>query len=222
MDNTVDLKIKRIITKEGVKTLLDISICSSIIILLSIPSVLVLYFATNWIKNELKQEPKIRYSLQSDTAAPNTSPQIIPEIKQEIETKRFQKISEIEEKVLEEKSARVEALFARYNSPMAGLGRLIINRATECGGDYKIVVAIAGNESGFGRVPYKLYNPFGYLDGVQYANWEDAVNQVSCKIAKEFLKPCNNDLTCIIRTYGGDDTDKPKWISNITYFMSQL
>lgn len=222
MDDFSAPKIFGFITKEGIKTLLDISICSSIIILLSIPSVLALYFATNWIKHELEQEPKVRYSLQSDTAAPGTSPQIIPEIKQEIETKRFQKISEIEEKVLEEKAAKIEALFARYNSPMTGLGRLIINRATECGGDYKIVVAIAGNESGFGRVPYKLYNPFGYLDGVQYANWEDAVNQISCKIAKGFLKPCNNDLTCIIRTYGGDDTDKPKWISNITYFMSQL
>ncbi len=220
MDDLSAPKIFGFVTKEGLRTFFEISLSSSLTILITVPSVIVMYYLTNLIKESLKQEPKTSYFIQTELE--EAKPIIIPEIEQEIETKRFQKISEIEERVLEEKAAKIEALFSRYNSPMSGLGKLIINRATECGGDYKIIVAIAGNESGFGRIPYKLYNPFGYLDGVQYANWEDAVNQISCKISKEFLKPCNNDLTCVISTYGGPDTDKPKWISNITYFMSQL
>lgn len=204
--------------KDRLQTLLYISLYSSIVTLLTLPLVFGLYFLTSFTKDQLNQAEAKTYSLRNEAG----SSVILPEIRQEIETKRFQKISEIEEQVLAEKTAKIEALLARYNSPMAGLGRLMINRSTECGGDYKIVVAIAGNESGFGRIPYKLYNPFGYLDGVQYAGFEDAVNQISCKISKEFLKPCNNNLECVIRTYGGPDTDKPKWISNITFFMNQL
>lgn len=132
------------------------------------------------------------------------------------------KISYIKEEEIKYKVYLIEVLLERYNSPMKGLGRLMYDRTTECGGDYKVVVAIAGNESGFGRIPYKLYNPFGYLDGVQYDSFEHAVDVISCKIAERFLKPCNNDLTCVIRTYGGHDTNREQWISNISYFMSLL
>jgi hypothetical protein len=128
----------------------------------------------------------------------------------------------IKENENRDKVNKVENLLARYNSPMKGLGKLLVSRTEECGGDYRIVVAIAGNESGFGRIPYKKYNPFGYLDGVQYANWEDAINVIACKISERFIKPCSGDLTCIIRTYGGPDTDKEKWIRNIRWFMNQL
>lgn len=132
------------------------------------------------------------------------------------------KINFLKEEEIKYKVYLIEVLLERYNSPMKGLGRLIYDRTTECGGDYKVVVAIAGNESGFGRVSYKLYNPFGYLDGVQYDSFEHAVDVISCKIAERFLAPCNNDLTCVINKYGGHDTDKPKWIRNISYFMGLI
>lgn len=128
----------------------------------------------------------------------------------------------IKEEEIMRKAESVERLMARFNSPMAGYGELIVRRSEECGGDYKIITAIAGNESGFGRIPYKLYNPFGYLDGVQYSGWEEAIYVITCKISERFIKPCNGDLVCIVRTYGGSDTDKEKWVRNIRWFISQL
>jgi hypothetical protein len=133
------------------------------------------------------------------------------------ELKKIEKEREIAEAI-----ASVESLFRSYNSPMAGLGETIVRRADECGGDYKLLVAIAGNESGFGRIPYKLYNPFGYLDGVQYSSWYEAVNYLSCKISVQHLAPCNNDVACVVVRYGGSDTDREKWIRNIQWFMNQL
>ncbi len=139
---------------------------------------------------------------------------------------RDQKIANIQATIIKKekdaKVAKIEALFKRYNSPMQGYGELIYDRAAQCGGDYRVLIGIAGNESGLGRKPLKKYNPFGYLDGVQYSGWFESLNFLSCKIAQKFLKPCSNNLTCIVNKYGGSDTPKERWVNNVTYFVNQL
>ncbi len=146
----------------------------------------------------------------------------VESISDKISELKIEQTGVINARIRQEKIDRMEGVMANYNSPMRGLGALIYDKAQECGGDYRIIFAIAGNESGFGRISYKLYNPFGYIDGVQYGSFEDAVNQISCQISKRFLVPCNNDVECIVRTYGGSDTNKPQWIRNINYFMSLI
>lgn len=130
----------------------------------------------------------------------------------------------IAQKERQDKINRIEALFQRYNSPMQGYAELIFRRVEECGSgvaDYRILIGIAGNESGFGRIPYKLYNPYGYLDGKQYSDWNDSLTFLSCVITQRFIVPCNNDLTCIINRYAGPSDDKSQWIRNVTYFINQ-
>lgn len=168
----------------------------------------------------IKSDSKIRYSQK------NWEFEASKALQSQINEYKNQKLEVLREKELEAELQRrasdVRSLFERYNSPMIGYEYLIVSRAYECGGDYKLLVAIAGNESGFGRVPYKLYNPFGYLDGVQYSGWEESLNYLSCKISEQHLAPCNNNVACVVESYGGSDTNKPKWISNITWFMNQL
>lgn len=133
-----------------------------------------------------------------------------------------QKIAELERQA---KIDKIEALFTSYNSPMSGYAELIFRRVEDCGGgtaDYRILIGIAGNESGLGRIPYKLYNPYGYLDGKQYADWNDSLTFLSCVITQRFIVPCENDLTCIINKYAGPSDDKSQWIRNVTYFINQL
>jgi hypothetical protein len=135
---------------------------------------------------------------------------------------KLEKILQIQERDKQAKIQRIENLFSRYKSPMSGYGELIYNRSTECGGDYRIIVGIAGNESGFGRIPYKLYNPFGYLDGVQYSGWYQSISTLSCRISQRFLAPCHNNITCIEGKYGGPDTPKEQWIRHVSSFVNQL
>ncbi len=125
---------------------------------------------------------------------------------------------------INEEINKVERFFDVYNggAVIKGYGKIIVEQARRCGGDYKILVGIAGNESGLGRVPYKKYNPFGYIDGVQYSSWEEAIKKLSCVISQRFIAPCNKDLYCIINKYGGHDTDREKWIKNVSWFMSQV
>jgi hypothetical protein len=156
---------------------------------------------------------------------PNSEFIAIDPVKDGLNRLKVEQRQKIAEKERQEKIDRIEALFARYNSPMQEYAELVFRRVEDCGSgtaDYRILVAIAGNESGFGRVPYKLYNPYGYLDGKQYADWNDSLTFLSCVITQRFIVPCENDLTCIINKYAGPSDDKSQWIRNVTYFINQL
>jgi len=117
---------------------------------------------------------------------------------------------------------RMEQIISNYGGHMSGLADNLYDNALACGGDPALLFAIAGNESGFGRIPYKLYNPFGYLDGRQYASWEESINYLSCKISTQHLVPCGNEVNCVIKRYGGSDTNKEQWIKNINWFRSMI
>lgn len=141
---------------------------------------------------------------------------------EEREKEKFAKEEAERKRIFQENVARAEALLAKYNSPMQGYGEIIVRRAQECGGDFRILLGIAGNESGLGRIPYKLYNPYGYLDGVQYSGWSESLEYLSCRISERFIAPCSGDLVCIINKYGGPDTDKDKWVRSVTWFVNQV
>ncbi len=144
------------------------------------------------------------------------------EVSSEIQAIYNSKRSEILKKEFDAKVVKVEAVLKKYNSPFQGLGHIIVEQADACNGDWKIILAIAGNESGFGKLPVKLYNPFGYLDGVQYSSWEDALTSISCKISQRFIEPCNKSLTCIVKTYAGDVDDRQRWVYNINWFINSF
>jgi hypothetical protein len=126
------------------------------------------------------------------------------------------------EEQIQREIAKVKSFFESYGAVMTGYEEILVRKAHECGGDYRVLVGIAGNESGLGRIPYNLYNPYGYLDGMTYSSWEESLNKLSCVISQRFVKPCGVDLQCIINKYGGPDTDQAKWIRNVSWFMNQV
>lgn len=191
-----------------------IFICTLILAIVS--NVIVLSYISNFTFN-VDLKTKQTYSV-GDTV----KFQPIFEVQSEVQALYDVKKSEIQQREFEENVARAEAILKRYDSPMQGLGHIIVRRADECGGDYKILLAIAGNESLFGRVPVKLYNPYGWLDGVQYASFEDALTKISCYISERYIAKCNKDITCIVRTYAGPGDDKQRWVYNINWFIKQI
>lgn len=61
--------------------------------------------------------------------------------------------------------------------------RIIVSESNRFGADYRLVAAIMGKESGFCNANYKLYNCFGYLNGVQYGSYEEAFKVLTPRIA---------------------------------------
>lgn len=117
-------------------------------------------------------------------------------------------------------------------SPMTASAGTFVRVADEKGIDYRLLPAIAGTESGFGKVIPILdngklsYNPFGY--GIYAGNkkgfdsWDDAITQVAKGIVKSYgvenLKPSIMEKTYTPPSYYGDH----HWLRTVTEFMSEF
>jgi hypothetical protein len=117
---------------------------------------------------------------------------------------------------------RVESFFQAYGSPLAGYGWIIVDKAIECRGDYRLLVGIAGSESGLGKIMYKKYNPYGYLNNVTYSSQKEALEILSCKVSQEHLAVCNQDLDCIARRYAGPGDDLEHFKAKVRWFAGQV
>lgn len=117
---------------------------------------------------------------------------------------------------------RVQAFMRSYGSPLVEYAPIIVDQAQACGGNYRILVGIAGSESGLGRINYKLYNPYGYLNGVQYSGFEEALTVLSCRISQQFLSVCKDDLWCLVKRYAGPQDDPQLFVSKVAWFASQV
>lgn len=117
---------------------------------------------------------------------------------------------------------RVRAFFESYGSPMSPYVEILIDQSYACGGNYRVLIGIAGSESGLGKMPYKLYNPFGYLNNVQYNSWEEALTELSCKISQQHIAKCGEDLYCLGLRYAGPSDDLNLFISKVAWFMGQV
>lgn len=117
---------------------------------------------------------------------------------------------------------KVEDYFRRYGSKLQGYGHIFVDQAEACGGDYRILVGIAGSESGLGRVMYKRYNPFGYLNRVQYNSQEEALTFLACQVSRQHIAPCGDDLFCLARRYGGPETDLNHFVNKVRWFARNV
>jgi hypothetical protein len=79
---------------------------------------------------------------------------------------------------------------------------IIIETSMRSGVDYKIIVAISGQESGFCKANYKKYNCFGYLNDVQYSGFEEALHTLIPKIANQYVKVYGTDFYAFAKAYG--------------------
>jgi hypothetical protein len=117
---------------------------------------------------------------------------------------------------------KVRRFFKQYGAPLKGYEEIFVDKSEKCGGDYRVLVGIAGSESGLGRHNYKLYNPFGYLDGVQYPNQKKALEILACKVSEQHISKCGTDLYCLGRRYAGPKDDLDHFVSKVRWFMEQV
>jgi hypothetical protein len=100
-------------------------------------------------------------------------------------------------------------------SPMAPYAYVVVDAAKRCGGDYRILIALAEVESGLGRQPYRKYNPYGYLNKVQYPNWGVALDKLSCRISEQYIQRFGTDFYAMGKIYTGQ-ANPSGWTAKIT------
>ena len=112
----------------------------------------------------------------------------------------------------------------KYDSPLAPYAQDFVASADKYNLDWKLVAAIAGNESTFGKaVPYNSYNAWGwgvYGDNViRFSSWSEGIDTISQGLRVRYMDAWGGQTVYDIgRVYASS----PVWADHVTFYMNQI
>ena len=126
----------------------------------------------------------------------------------------------------DDRVARLRMFLTSYDSPLAGDAETFVKEADKNGIDWKLVAAIAGVESTFGKqIPTGSYNAWGWgvftgaADGVHFKNWADGIAQVSEGLKNNYIDRGAETLYDIGWIYAANGDS---WSTHVRYFITKL
>lgn len=121
--------------------------------------------------------------------------------------------------------AKLEAFLASHGSPMTAQASVFVSEADRLNLDWRLVAAIAGVESTFGKhVPGGSYNgwgwgiPTGARSGVGFESWEHGIATVSEGLKTRYVDRGAVTVEQIGRIYAAS----PRWASNVRFFLAKI
>lgn len=119
---------------------------------------------------------------------------------------------------------RVEKLaefFRFYNSPLADFAAVFIETADKYQLDWRLVPAITGVESTFGKhIPYNSYNAYGWNNGVyRFGSWEDSIEHVTKTLKEKYVNRGLDTPWKIAPVYA---PPSKTWAGKVVFFMEKL
>lgn len=133
------------------------------------------------------------------------------------------------EEEIQEENAKVEIVrqfFAKYNSPLEPFASHIVNTADKYELDYRLLPAIAMQESNLcRRAPQDSYNCWGYgIYGgkvLRFNDYPHAIETITKVLATKYKDVHGlNTPEEIVTRY--TPSDNGKWVNAVTHFMDQL
>ncbi len=128
----------------------------------------------------------------------------------------------VERKQLDPRASVLKDYFAKYNSPLENNAQDFIDAADSNNIDWKLVPAIAGVESTFGRFIPGGYNGWGwgvYGDQAIYFNsWRDGIFTVSRGLKEEYINKGLKNPYEMNRVYAAS----PTWGQKVSYFLKDI
>ncbi|HTK03191.1 MAG TPA: hypothetical protein VL401_00245 [Alphaproteobacteria bacterium] len=109
----------------------------------------------------------------------------------------------------------------KHNSPLVEYADEFVNSADTYGIDYRLVPAISGVESTFGKhIPYKSYNAYGWANGeYKFTSWENSIDHVSKTLKLKYIDRGAPSIAKIARRYAPPSTT---WGRNVGFFMTKI
>lgn len=122
---------------------------------------------------------------------------------------------------------RVENLtnyLQKHNSPLTLYAADFVNYADTYGLDYRLVAAITGVESTYGkRIPYKSYNAYGWANGeYKFSSWENSIDHVSMSLRTKYLDKGAGTINKIARRYAPPSITWAPKVKNIMGKIDKL
>lgn len=122
--------------------------------------------------------------------------------------------------------ARLRLFLKSYDSPLVANAETFVVEADKNNLDWKLVAAIAGVESTFGKhIPTGSYNGWGWgvftgaADGVHFKNWADGIAVVSEGLRKNYLDRGAATIYEMGWIYAANGDS---WASHVRYFIDKL
>ncbi len=120
----------------------------------------------------------------------------------------------------------VDNFLARHNSPMQGLGAIFVSVADKYGIDYRLIPAIAFQESTLGKnMPKNSNNAWGWAiytganSGARFHNWEFAIETVAKGLKTDYIDRGLTTPEAIMTRYTDSDGS---WAFGVNFAMNEM
>lgn len=119
------------------------------------------------------------------------------------------------------RSAILKEFLEGYNSPLAEYADVFVQTADKYQIDWRLVPAISGVESTFGKhIPMNSFNAYGWCNGdYSFKSWEESIEIVSSTLKKKYFNRGLDDPYKIGPVYAPPSTT---WAGKVDYFMKKM
>lgn len=128
----------------------------------------------------------------------------------------------LQSKQLDKRAQILQAYLSRYNSPLQYQAQDFIDAADTYHLDWKLVAAISGVESTFGKFTPGGYNAWGwgvYGDqAIYFGSWRDGIFTVSQGLRQNYFDKGATDPYSINKIYAAS----PTWGAHVSYFLADI
>ncbi len=128
--------------------------------------------------------------------------------------------------IVDSRVTHLKSYLKTFDSPLADDAHVFVREADRHGLDWKLVAAIAGTESTFGkRIPPGSYNawgwgiPTGAQSGIGFKNWEQGIATVSEGLATRYYGRGAKTIYDVGWIYAANGIS---WGNHVTYFLRQI
>lgn len=122
------------------------------------------------------------------------------------------------------RAAMIDAYFARYNAPLAGHGHTFVQAADQCNMDWRLLPAIAMQESTGGkRMQYN--NPFGWGSAeIPFENFDEAIMHVGSHLCGHVSTTARwyDTTSTAEKLYWYNGTVAPSYPAEVQWIMNQI
>lgn len=115
----------------------------------------------------------------------------------------------------------LKSFFKKYNSPLTDYAEQFVYWADQYQMDWRMVPAITGVESTFGKqIPANSYNAYGWANGnYSFNSWEDSIKVVTGTLKEKYIDKGADTIPEIARRYAPPSNS---WGSKVKYFMNKI
>lgn len=139
-------------------------------------------------------------------------------------------VDNISSKQLDKRAQILNDYLQKYDSPLQYHAQDFVDAADNAGIDWKLVAAISGVESTFGKfvpggsnTPYNSFNAWGWGaatpdDAIYFKSWKEGIFTVSDGLKKNYISKGLTDPYSINKVYAAS----PTWGQKVSYFLNDL